>query len=75
MSNSFPTPGPRPGATPGPTQSPMPQAPIAPEQLRNDVAEVLDRPAPTPADHAALMEEAHELLQQALSKGNGGARG
>ncbi|WJZ00137.1 hypothetical protein CHAN_07620 [Corynebacterium hansenii] len=75
--NAGPKPGPAssaPGPTPNDAAAAAAAGAVDPERLRRQVKEVLDAPAPTPADRAEQMERAHALLQDALG-GEGAGRG
>lgn len=77
-----PASGPRPGSGPVPGPGPTPNDAAAalaggavdPDRLRRQVTDILEAPAPTPADRAEQMERAHALLQDALG-GEGASRG
>lgn len=44
------------------------QASISPEELGEQVAQILETPAPTLADEGAQLEAAHALLNDALQQ-------
>lgn len=69
---SGPVPGP--GPTPNDAAAALAGGAVDPDRLRRQVTDILEAPAPTPADRAEQMERAHALLQDALG-GEGASRG